>query len=78
MLDYYYFKEIYKMIAINLSKNLALVADTRTIQQTNFTANSNRAENTAMFLSIGQEKETVLDFSQGSVKMLYNKRNFIE
>ena len=66
------------MIAINLSKNLALVADTRTIQQTNFTANSNRAENTAMFLSIGQEKETVLDFSQGSVKMLYNKRNFIE
>ena len=66
------------MIAINLSKNLALVADTRKIQQTNFTANSNRAENTAMFLSIGQEKETVLDFSQGSVKMLYNKRNFIE
>ena len=66
------------MIAINLSKNLALVADTRTIQQTSFTANSNRAENTAMFLSIGQEKETVLDFSQGSVKMLYNKRNFIE
>ena len=66
------------MIAINLSKNLALVADTRTIQQTNFTANSNRAENTTMFLSIEQEKETVLDFSQGSVKMLYNKRNFIE
>ena len=39
LLDYPYFKENYKMIAIDLSKQLALNADPRAIQQINFTAN---------------------------------------
>ena len=36
LLDYTYFKKYYKMIAIDLSKQQALDADPRTIQQINF------------------------------------------
>ena len=70
LLDYSYFKENYKMIAIDLSKQQALDADPRAIQQINFTANLDRAGNTTMFFIIEEAKETVLDFSQGTVKVL--------
>ena len=40
------------MIAIDLSKQQALDADPRTIQQINFTTNLDRAGNTAMFFII--------------------------
>ena len=70
LLDYSYFKENYKMIAIDLSKQQALDADPRAIQQINFTANLNRAGYTTMFFIIEDEKETVLDFSRGIVKVL--------
>ena len=63
LLDYFYFKENYKMIAIDLSKQLALDADPRAIQQINFTANLDRAGNTTMSFIIEQADETVLDFS---------------
>ena len=39
LLDYIYFKKYYKMIPINLSRQQALDADPRAIQQINFTAN---------------------------------------
>ena len=58
------------MIAIDLSKQQALDADPRAIQQINFTANLDRAENTTMFFVVEETKETVLDFSQGTVKVL--------
>ena len=58
------------MIAIDLSKQQALDADPRAIQQINFTTNLDRAENTTMFFIIEEVKETVLDFSQGIVKVL--------
>ena len=58
------------MIAVGLSKQQALDADPRTIQQINFTANLDRAGNTTVFFIIEKAKETVLDFSQGSVKVL--------
>ena len=38
LLNYPYFKYIYKMIAVDLSKEQALDADSRAIQQINFTA----------------------------------------
>ena len=41
-LDYLYFKENYKMIDTDLSKQQALDADPRAIQQINFTANLDR------------------------------------
>ena len=58
------------MIAIDLSKQQAPDADPRAIQQINFTANLNRAEQTTMFFIIKEAKEAILDFSQGTVKVL--------
>ena len=69
LLDYPSFKENYKIIQINLSKQPALVADPRAIQQINFKANLDRAGNTTVFSIIEEAKETVLDFSQETVKI---------
>ena len=66
LLDYPYFKDTYKMIAIGLSKQQALDVDPRTIQQINFTAKLDRAGNTRIYLILEEAKETILDFSQGS------------
>ena len=56
LLDFNYFKNYYKMIAIDLSKQQALDADPKAIQQINFTGNLNRGQNvnnnTIMFLII--------------------------
>ena len=46
LLDYSYFKENYKMIAIDLSKQQTLDADPRAIQQINFTSDLDRTGNT--------------------------------
>ena len=51
LLDYIYFKNYYKMIAINLSKQQALDADPKAIQQINFTANLERRGNKILFHS---------------------------
>ena len=50
------------MIAIDLSKQQALDADPKAIQQINFTANLDRAGNTAMLFIIEEAKETTLNF----------------
>ena len=70
LLDYPYFKKYYKLIAIDLSKQQKLDADPKAIQQINFTGNLDRAEGAAMFFVIEEAKETVLDFSKGTVKVL--------
>ena len=70
LLDYPYFKENYKMIAIDLSRQNELDADPRAIQQINFTANLDRAGNTTMFFIIEEAKETVFEFSQRTLKVL--------
>ena len=53
-----------------LSKQQALDADPRVIEKINFTENLDRAGNTTMLFIIEGGKETVLDFSQGTVKVL--------
>ena len=58
------------MIAIDLSKQQFLDADLRAIQQINFTVNLDSARNTTMFFIIEEAKETVFEFSQGTVKVL--------
>ena len=58
------------MVAIDLSKQQALDADPKVIQQINFTANLNRDGNTTIFFVIEEAKERILDFSQGTVKVL--------
>ena len=70
LLDYSYFKDHYKMIAIDLSKQQALDADPRAIQQISFTANLDRVGNTTIFFINEKANETVLDFPQETVKVL--------
>ena len=70
LLDYSYFKEIYKMIAVDLGRQNELDADPRAIKQINFTANLDIAGNTTIFFIIEDAKETVFEFSQGTVKVL--------
>ena len=58
------------MIEIDLSKEQALDADPREVQQINFTANLDRAGNTTIFIVFEEANETVLDFSQETVRVL--------
>ena len=52
------FQKNYEMTAIDLS------------QQINFTVNLDRTENTTLFFITEEAKETVLNFSKGTVKVL--------
>ena len=70
LLDYTYFKKYYKMIATDLSKQQALDADLRAIQQINFTANLDEDGNTRFYFILEEVKETIFEFSQGTVKVL--------
>ena len=70
LLDYSYFADTYKMIAVDLNKQQALDADPRAIQQINIPANLDRTGNTRVYFILEEAKETILDFSQGTVKVL--------
>ena len=70
LLDYPYFIENYKLIAIDLSRQNKLDADPRAIQQISFTANLDRAGNTTIFFITEEAKETIFEFSQGNIKVL--------
>ena len=70
LLDYTYFKKYYKMIAIDLSRQQALDADPRAIQQINFTANLDRAGNMRFYFILEEAQETIFYFLQGTVKDL--------
>ena len=59
------------MIAVDLSQQQALDADPRAIQHISFTANLDRAENTRVYFILEEAKETIPNFSQGTVKVLY-------
>ena len=58
------------MIAVDLSKQQVLDADPEVIQQINFTANLERVENIRFYFILEEAKETVIEFSQGTVKVL--------
>ena len=61
LLDYIYFKKYYNMIAIDLSKQQALDADLKAIQQINF--HVNLEQQATIFFIIEEAKENVSDFS---------------
>ena len=71
LLDNTYFKKYYKMITIDLSKQQALDADPKTIQPIHFTKNLDWAGNTRLYFILEEAKETVFEFSQGAVKVLW-------
>ena len=58
------------MIAVDLSKLQGLDADPSAIQQINFTANLDRADNTRIYFILDEAKEAISNFSQGTVKVL--------
>ena len=60
LLDYTYFKKYYKMIGIDLSKQQALDADPKAIQQINFTANLDRAGNKIIYFILEEAKQRLL------------------
>ena len=68
VLDYAYFKNYYQMIAIDLNKQPAVDANPKAIQLINVTANLDQDANAAMFFVIDKARETIFDFSQGTVK----------
>ena len=70
LLDYPYFKDGYKMISVDLSKQQALDADPTANQEINFTANLDRIGNTRIYFILEEAKETKLGFSQGTAKVL--------
>ena len=71
LLDYVYFKHYYKVIAIDLIKQQARDANPKPLQQINLTGNLDRDGNTTIFFITDKAKEALLDFSQGTVTVLY-------
>ena len=68
LLDYKYFKDIYKLVAIDLSKQKELDADPRAIQQIEFYGKLS-AEAFVLFV-LEKSKETVLEFYKGTAKVM--------
>ena len=69
-MDYAYFKDHYRLIAVDLSKQNALDADPRAIQQIVFQGVIGGAAGTEIRLStiLEQSKETILEFAKGTQK----------
>ena len=67
LLAYNYFKIYYKRITIDLSKQEALDSDPKAIQEINLI--ENLENQSAIFFITEETKETVLDFSQETVKV---------
>ena len=70
LLDYPCFKNYYKLIAIDLSKQQKLDADPKAIEQSIFTGSLDRAVGSTTLFIIEETKETVSDFPKGAVKVL--------
>ena len=67
LLDFAYFKKNYKLIAVDLSKQKALDADSRAIQQIIFTGKTDNQ--IRVYYILEQSKETILEFSKGTAKV---------
>ena len=71
LLDYAYFIENYKLIAVHLSKQKALDADPRPVQQIVFQGVVGRNANTKirLYTILEKLKETILEFAKIAVKI---------
>ena len=72
MLDYAYFKDNYKLIAVGLSNRKALDVDPRAVQQIVFQGVVGGDDNAKIRLYTipEQSKETVLEFYKGEAEVL--------
>ena len=69
LLDYDYFKNYYKLIAIDLSKQQVLQENEDLIQQISFIGRLEQASN--VFINIEKKENTILEFSQNFANVLY-------
>ena len=67
LLDYDYFKKLYQLIVVDLSKQKELDVDPRAIQQIEFRGKSDT--NARVFIILEKSKETILEFYKGTVEM---------
>ena len=72
LLDYAYFKDNYRLIKVDLSKQKALDADPKAIQQIVFegTVGGNNGTKIKLYTILEQSEETMLEFSKGTAKVL--------
>ena len=72
MLDYAYFKDNFRLIAVDLSKQRSLDADLKEVQQIVYQGVVGRADNTKMrlYTILEKSKEIVLEFYKGTGKVL--------
>ena len=68
LLDFSYFEKNYRLIAADSSKQKALDADSRAIQQIIFTGKTDNQ--IRLYYILEQSKETILEFSRGTTKVL--------
>ena len=66
MLDFAYFLKNYRLIVADLSKQKALDADSREIQQIIFTGKA--SADVMIYYILEQSKETILEFAKGQQK----------
>ena len=72
LLDFAYFEKNYRLIAVDVSKQKALDADSRAIEQIIFTSKIKaEIENTRVIIYyiLEESKETILQFSKGTTKV---------
>ena len=72
LLDYAYFKDNYRLVTVDLSKQKALDADPRAIQQIVFQGVVEGAAGTKirLYTILEKSKENILEFAKGKIKVL--------
>ena len=68
LLDFAYFENDFRLITADLSKQKALDADPKAIQQIIFTGKTDNQ--IRVYYILEQSKETILEFSKGTTKVL--------
>ena len=68
LFDFAYFEKNYRIIAADLSKQKALAADPRVIQQIIFTGKA--SQDVVIYYILEKTKETILQFSKGTTNVL--------
>ena len=78
LLDYAYFEKNYKLIAANISKQSALDADPRAIQQILFTGEVKKVSNILYSLTIKRNSLRILQRNNKSFLRIYKWLNTIK